>query len=204
MTENKKYYTVKTITEGLYKDKGSKFLSFVLPCDNESNAKEIINQYRKNHPGAVHVCFAWRFGSKNFKDRYSDDGEPSGSAGKPIFGQILSANLTNVLMLVVRYYGGVNLGVGGLMRAYKSAIMDALINIECMEVIEKNQYSITFNYEYTGTIMQLLDKTNCEIINQTHVSSGTELVVDLPTINSTIFENEIAKYHQINIKQITS
>ena len=99
MTE--RYKTIKTSSEGSYKDKGSKFMAFAHPCTTDKKAKTIIGKLRKEHPNACHVCFAWRFGTSTFKDRYSDDGEPNNSAGKPIFGQLLSFELTNIMIAVV-------------------------------------------------------------------------------------------------------
>ena len=114
------FLTIQKEGHSIYKDKGSKFLAQATSCISENQAKEIIADLRKQNPGCVHVCYAYRLGSDKRKYKYSDDGEPSNSAGAPIFGQIKSFDLTNVLITVVRYYGGTNLGVGGLIQAYKT------------------------------------------------------------------------------------
>ena len=98
------YLTLEEISEGFYKEKGSKFLAFAQPCHSKAEAKIYLDDFRKSHPNACNVCFAWRFGTYQYEDRYSDDSEPNNSAGKPIFGQLIAANVTNVLIAVVRYY----------------------------------------------------------------------------------------------------
>ena len=128
-------------------------------------AKNEIQILRDNHPKAVHVCFAWRLGINNFEDRYSDDGEPNNSAGKPIFGQILSSELCNILIAVVRYYGGTKLGVGGLVQAYKTAAKDALDNAIFVEKYETSMFQINFDPSQTGTLMSILSSLNAEINN---------------------------------------
>lgn len=185
-----KFKTVKTITEGLYKEKGSKFLSFAIPCANTTDAKNHIDSFWKKHPNAVHVCYAWRFGYNNFEDKYSDDGEPSGTAGRPIFGQILSFDLTNVLIVVVRYYGGVNLGTGGLIQAYKTAAQDALNKAEIIETEPVSEVEISFTFEHTGIMMRLIDKYNCTITNTVHNETGTKLLFKIPTSKIEQFTTE--------------
>lgn len=172
MSEAKIYRTVKTNTEGLYKEKGSKFLAYVFPCDNSEDAKKHIALLWKKNPKAVHVCFAWRFGKVKFEDRFSDDGEPNNSAGKPIFGQILSYEITNVLIAVVRYYGGTNLGVGGLISAYKIASKDALDKADIVENYISDYFEIVYPYDLTGDVMNLLQKNGVDIIGQTFNDQG--------------------------------
>ncbi|MBI3135298.1 MAG: YigZ family protein [Bacteroidetes bacterium] len=173
MSSALKYRTVKTITEGLYREKGSKFLAFAIPCDSAEEAKKHVDQFWKKHPGAVHVCFAWRFGKKKFEERYSDDGEPANSAGKPIFGQIQAFNLTNILIAVVRYYGGTNLGVGGLIQAYKAASKDALDKAEIVEKELADFYAIRFTFDQTGDVMNLLQRRHVEISGQEYNEHGS-------------------------------
>ena len=160
------YQTLSKLSEGFYKEKGSKFLAFAYPCSDESTAKERIEQLRKEHHNACHVCFAWRFGTDRFFDRYSDDGEPSNSAGKPIFGQIQSFELTNVMLAVVRYYGGTNLGVGGLITAYKTAAKEALEKGSIVRKYITESYKIKHTYDATGIVMQLINQVNGEITEQ--------------------------------------
>jgi len=166
MSQTQIYRTVKTNTEGLYKEKGSKFLAFVFPCNNSDDAKKHIALLWKKNPNAVHVCFAWRFGKVKFQDRFSDDDEPNNSAGKPIFGQILSFELTNILIAVVRYYGGTNLGVGGLITAYKEASKDALVKAVIEENYISDYFEIVYPYDLTGDVLNLLQKIGVDIISQ--------------------------------------
>ncbi|MCB9224089.1 MAG: YigZ family protein [Crocinitomicaceae bacterium] len=159
------YLSLKNLSEGLYKEKGSKFLAFAIPVTSTESAKEHIQELRDLHPKAVHVCFAWRIGIDKFDDRYSDDGEPNNSAGKPIFGQILAAEITNILIAVVRYYGGTKLGVGGLVSAYKTAAKEAIDQGEIIEKHEVVNAVIRFNPSNTGELMSLLNKLDIEILS---------------------------------------
>ena len=129
------FFTLKILCEGIYKDKGSKFLSFAMPVADSKTAMETVKAYRKRFYDARHVCFAFKIGVENPETRTNDNGEPSGTAGRPILGQINSANLTNVLIVVVRYFGGVLLGTGGLRQAYKNAAADALKNGKIIEKV---------------------------------------------------------------------
>lgn len=160
------FKTVKKVGEGLYKEKGSKFLGFAFPCSSEEEAKNKLIDLRKEHHLAVHVCYAFRFGSDKKLYRASDDGEPSNSAGPPILGQIQSFDLTNVLVAVVRYYGGTNLGVGGLINAYRTAAKEALENAEIIEDEERIEIQVSFSYEYLPQVMKLIKSQNCKILEQ--------------------------------------
>jgi len=122
------YNTIEESSEGLYKDKGSKFISYAFHVVDVDQVKEIIQQIKKEHFSARHHCYAYRLGFSGEHYRVNDDGEPSGTAGKPIYGQLLSHELTNVLIIVVRYFGGTLLGVSGLINAYKSAALDVIVN----------------------------------------------------------------------------
>ena len=131
--------TYKTITnpskEAIFKDKGSKFLGFAFPLQHENQVKEIVDRLKKDHYKARHWCYAWQLGTDVIQFRVNDDGEPNNSAGQPIYGQILSKELTNVLIVVVRYFGGIKLGVGGLVNAYKTA---AQLALESSHITTKN------------------------------------------------------------------
>jgi len=164
--EEDTFRTLTKASEGFYREKGSKFLAFAYPCNEESEAKSHIERLRKEHHNACHVCFAWRFGTTRHFDRYSDDGEPSNSAGKPIFGQIQSFELTNVLIAVVRYYGGTNLGVGGLINAYKTAAKEALESGKTEERHITTAFKLKHTYDSTGTVMQLINQVNGNIVEQ--------------------------------------
>jgi len=160
------YKTIKSSSEGLFKDKGSKFLAFSYPFENESEIKNIIEPLRKEHFKAVHFCYAYRIGLDKTTYRVNDDGEPSGSAGRPILNVLLSKELTNILVVVVRYWGGTLLGVPGLINAYKSATEEALENAEIVEKTINDVYQITFGYVQMNDIMKVVKDLDLKIINQ--------------------------------------
>lgn len=150
------YKTIVSITEGIYRDKGSKFIAIAIPVTSENEVKLKITEIKKQYFDARHHCYAYILGYKKSAYRINDDGEPSGTAGKPIHGQILSKDLTNILIVVVRYFGGVKLGVSGLITAYKEAAKAAL---ECAQIVEKTvneTYLVYVNYELMNKVMQLL------------------------------------------------
>jgi len=158
LSQESKYRTVKNLSEGLYKEKGSKFIGYVQACYNEEQAKELLDSWNKKNHQARHLCYAYRFGVDKKVYRSNDDGEPSNSAGAPILGQINSYDLTNVLIGVVRYYGGTKLGVGGLINAYRTAAKEA---IEHASIIEKEIHKwiiVKFEYEDMPNVMNILKK----------------------------------------------
>ncbi|MEO9796451.1 MAG: YigZ family protein [Crocinitomicaceae bacterium] len=159
-------------SESLLKEKGSKFLGHVIPVKSTEDAKAHIQNLRDLHPKACHVCFGWRIGTTSLEERSSDDGEPSNSAGKPIFGQIVKYELVNVLVAVVRYYGGVNLGVGGLISAYKGAAEAAIKNGSIIEKHKETELKIYFAAEDTGEAMMHLNRANASILNHSVDQKG--------------------------------
>lgn len=152
--------------ESLFKDKGSRFIGKAFSIKNENEAKQHVEQLWKEHHGARHVCYAWTLGFPQLRERANDDGEPSYSAGKPILGQIQAKQLTNVLVAVVRYYGGINLGVGGLMNAYKTAAQEVLDQCEIVTQHITEEGTILFDYEQTGIVMRTLSAANAAILHQ--------------------------------------
>ncbi|MEY4521982.1 MAG: hypothetical protein RIT10_1167 [Bacteroidota bacterium] len=150
------YKTVKEESEGLYKEKGSKFIGYVVACYSEGEAKKYIDKWRKDHFQARHLCYAYRFGLDHKQVRSNDDGEPNNSAGIPILGQIQSFELTNVLIGVVRYFGGTKLGVGGLVQAYKTAAKEAIESAEIITVEVFDWVEICFEYADMPHVMNLL------------------------------------------------
>ena len=162
------YKTIKSPSEGLFKDKGSKFLAFAYPFENETETevKNIIEPLRKEHFKAVHFCYAYRIGLDRTNFRVNDDGEPSGSAGRPILNVLLSKEITNILVVVVRYWGGTLLGVPGLINAYKSATEEALTNAEIIEKTVNDVYQITFGYVQMNDIMKVIKDFDLKIRNQ--------------------------------------
>jgi uncharacterized YigZ family protein len=161
-----RYLTIKSAVEGLYKEKGSKFLSFAYPVSTEDEIKSRIHALEKQYFDARHHCYAWVLGAEKKNFRTNDDGEPNHSAGDPIMGQIKSNNLTNVLVVVVRYFGGVKLGVGGLVTAYKTAAADALSRAEIIEKEVREMLKLEFDYAFTAEVMRLIKDYDMEIIDE--------------------------------------
>ncbi|TAH30762.1 MAG: YigZ family protein [Cytophagales bacterium] len=165
--EQDTYQTISnTEATGLYKEKGSKFLSFAYPIENETIAKEKVNQLKKKYYDASHHCFAYIIGENQEIYRVNDDGEPSHSAGSPIWGAIRSHQLTNTLVVVVRYYGGINLGASGLANAYKTAANLALEQAEKIEKVITKTFYLTFDYAQMNAIMTLIKTFEGKIITQ--------------------------------------
>lgn len=160
------YKSISQPSTGIYKELGSKFLSFAYPVANEEEVKEIIGTLRKEYHDARHHCFAYRIGAEGEHWRANDDGEPSSSAGKPILGQLLSFGVSDVLIVVVRYFGGTKLGVPGLIRAYRSAAADALSNADIVEKIAGREIGFTFEYLKMNDVMKLLRDFSAEILEQ--------------------------------------
>ncbi len=182
-----KYLTIAAISEGFYKEKGSKFLAFAQPCKTEEEAKAYLNSYRKEHHQAVHVCYAFRFGSDKKLFRASDDGEPSNSAGPPILGQIQSFDLTNILIAVVRYYGGTNLGVGGLITAYRTAAKEALDAATIIEQEDAQVLELHFSYEQMPQIMKII-KSHAVLIISQEFDNECFLKISFPKSNTALLQ----------------
>jgi uncharacterized YigZ family protein len=160
------YLTISNPSEGIYKDKGSKFIAYAFPVKTEEEIKARLADLRKEHPTARHHCYAFRLGPDKQAFRANDDGEPKYSAGKPILGQILSKDLTNILIVVVRYFGGTLLGVSGLINAYKLAAADALQHAVVIEKQVKELYEAAFDYLQMNDVMKLLKDEDLEQISQ--------------------------------------
>lgn len=166
MAEKENYYTITKPGIAEFKDRGSKFLSFAYQINNIAEFKNYLQLLKKDHPKATHHCFAYRIGTNENNFRASDDGEPSGTAGRPILGQIDSRELTNVLVVVVRYFGGTLLGVPGLINAYKTA---ASLVLQLTPIIQKQvevKYRIEFDYTSMNDVMNLLKQYNCSVTGQ--------------------------------------
>jgi uncharacterized YigZ family protein len=160
------YKTIKSPSEGLFKDKGSKFLAFAYLFEDENDLKKYLEPLRKEHFKAVHFCYAYRIGIDHNNFRINDDGEPSGSAGRPILNVLLSKDITNVLVVVVRYWGGTLLGVPGLINAYKSATEEALAEAEIIEKTVNEIYQISFAYVQMNDVMKVVKDFDLKIRNQ--------------------------------------
>ncbi len=190
---NDSYKTISTSSTGLYKDKGSKFISFAYPVRDEEEISELLAKLRKQHHNAHHHCYAWVLGFNKERYKINDDGEPSGTAGKPIYGQMLSHDLCNVLIIVVRYFGGTKLGVRGLINAYKGAAIDAIENNTIVTKTIRNHYRIFFEYLAMNDVMQIMKEydlpqhdhqfdLNCELSYSVRKNKAEEVVSKLEKI----------------------
>jgi uncharacterized YigZ family protein len=200
--ELKDYYkTIATPSlQVLFKEKNSKFFGYAFPVSSEEAVKPHLEQLKKQHFGAVHFCYAYQIGTEKVTFRANDDGEPSNSAGMPIYGQIQSFKLTNILVVVVRFFGGVKLGVGGLISAYKTTAQQTLENAEIVEKTIEVNFLITFDYKNINKIMRIIKERNLEIVDQKMElnceikiatrKKNAEMIFD---IFNSIFEIEIKK-----------
>ncbi len=159
------YKTIKSPSEGYFRDKGSRFLAFAYPVQTEDEIGEILARLKKEYHNARHHCYAWRLGAETITFRANDDGEPSSTAGKPILGQLLSNELTNILVVVVRYFGGTLLGTGGLISAYRAATADAISNAKIITKIIEDKYRLKFSYKEMNEVMQIIKQENLNILN---------------------------------------
>ena len=166
-SENDLYKTIDFPSEEvLLKEKNSKFFGYAFPVTSEDDVKEILDRLRKEHFSARHWCYAYQIGTEKIQYRANDDGEPNNSAGMPIYGQIQSFEVTNVLVVVVRYFGGVKLGVGGLISAYKTAAQMALENATIVEKTINKHFVISFGYAHMNKVMRIIKEKNLQIVSQ--------------------------------------
>ena len=166
-SENDLYKTIDLPSEEvLLKEKNSKFFGYAFPVTSEEDVKENLERLRKEHFSARHWCYAYQIGTEKIQYRANDDGEPNNSAGMPIYGQIQSFEVTNVLVVVVRYFGGVKLGVGGLISAYKTAALMALENAEIIEKTINKHFIISFGYAHMNKVMRIIKEKNLQIVSQ--------------------------------------
>ncbi|HEY5327384.1 MAG TPA: YigZ family protein, partial [Mucilaginibacter sp.] len=159
-----RYRTIEKPAEGIFRDRGSKFLAFAYPINSENDLKSILSQLKNEHPKANHYCWAIRQGTDRSVFRVNDDGEPSGTAGRPILNILLSNDLTNIVLVVVRYFGGTLLGVPGLINAYKSATEEALKQAKIIEKTVNDIYTIKFDYLQMNDIMKIIKDDEITII----------------------------------------
>ncbi len=193
MLFNDTYQTISNKSEGIFKDKGSKFLAFAYPFKDESKLKEILELLRNEHPKARHYCFAYRLTPDRTIFRINDDGEPSGTAGRPILNILLSKDITNVIVVVVRYFGGTLLGVPGLINAYKKATEDALDQSEIITKTVQDVYHVEFQYLQMNDVMKLIKEESLDAFDQ-EFDIGCELKL---AINQSEISRIIAKLQGI-------
>lgn len=160
------YKTIESTSEGIFRDRGSKFIAYAFPIRSESELKNLLNGLRNEHPKARHFCWGMRLSPDRSVFKLQDDGEPSGTAGRPILNTILSADLTNIIIVVVRYFGGTLLGVPGLINAYKSAAADAIANSQVTNRTVNDVYEVTFDYLVMNDVMRIIKEEQPEIIDQ--------------------------------------
>ena len=185
--------------EILYKEKNSKFFGYAFPISSEDEAKTILESLRKQHSSAGHCCYAFQIGNDKIQFRANDDGEPSNSAGMPIYGQIQSFDVTNILVAVVRYFGGVKLGVGGLISAYK---ISAQMALEASEIVEKTidiHYNIKFDYKNMNKVMRVIKEKNLDIVSQ-KMEMSCEIEIKTRKKNAEMIFDIFSNLYEIDIK----
>lgn len=196
-----KYTTIAAASLGDFRDRGSKFLAYAYPVSAVQDIKEKLQALKKEHPKAVHHCYAWRLGTVGTQYRANDDGEPSGSAGKPILGQIDSLGLTNVLVVVVRYFGGTLLGVPGLVNAYKTAAAQALETVPRTEKWIEQQYEISFDYPSMGEVLYLLKQAEAGIYKQ-ELQLFCTIHAGIPKMHAAPYVQKLTEIRGVSVKEI--
>ncbi len=193
------YKTITSKVEGIYKEKGSKFISFAIPVSDKEEIQLILKDYRSRYFDARHVCYAWMLGPERTEFRANDDGEPSGTAGRPILGQINSHELTNILVIVVRYFGGVLLGTGGLITAYKQATLDAINNAEIVEKTVDITISIHFDYLLLNDVMRIVKETNAQILMQ-EFDNQCKVILSFPKNEESAIKSRLENLNGVSIE----
>jgi len=198
--ENDTYKTLSSPSEGtLFKEKNSKFFGYAYPISTEDEVKPILETLKKQHQSARHWCYAFQLGTETVYYRTNDDGEPNNTAGMPIYGQIQSFSVTNVLVVVVRYFGGVKLGVGGLISAYRTSAQMAL---EASDIIKKTideHYTLKFGYQIMNKVMRVIKEKNLEIISQ-KMEMDCEMVIATRKKNASKVLEAFEQLYEVSIK----
>ncbi len=199
LLENDTYKTLSAPSEEtLFKEKNSKFFGYAFPVSNEEEVKSFLEDIRKQHHSARHWCYAYQLGTETIYYRANDDGEPSNTAGMPIYGQIQSFGVTNVLVIVVRYFGGVKLGVGGLISAYRASAQMAL---EASEIIEKTidiHYTLKFGYQVMNKVMRVIKEKNLDIVSQ-KMEMDCEMVISTRKKNAPAVLEAFDNLYEVSI-----
>ena len=195
------YYSIDKTAVAEFKDRGSRFIAYAYPLKDAEDFKKILQGLKKEHPKAVHHCFAYRIGYDGNNFRVNDDGEPSGSAGKPILNAIDSKQLTNVLIIVVRYFGGTLLGVPGLINAYKSAAAMALQLVPFIQYPIEINYQLQFDYTMMNEVMMIVKQFNCTIIKQDYQLFNI-LEIGIPKARLQEALDKLKELHTVEVKKI--
>ena len=195
------YKTIEGVSEGVYKEKGSKFIARAYHVENNEEIKEVLLKLRKEFYDARHHCYAWRIDVRDEKTRSNDDGEPSGSAGKPILNQIFSFNLYDIIVVVIRYFGGTKLGVSGLINAYKVSTREALENANIVVKEIRDVYQVDFEYPLMNSVMKIIKEDDLAIVEQ-HFDNqcSIKLAMRLSTINKST--NRLNKIQGVNVNKL--
>lgn len=195
------YQTIVAPSAGVYKEKGSKFLAFTEPVRTEEAAKAVLEKYRKQYFDARHHCFAWAIGPARESQRTNDDGEPSGTAGRPIFGQILSFDLTDVIVIVVRYFGGTKLGVSGLITAYKTAAREALGSANIITKTVNVIYQAEFAYTETNEVMRVIKEFQVEVVESGY-TENCQMTLSVRKSDADRFKKQFVLMNNFNIRYL--
>lgn len=198
---NDTYHTIAKPGTGYFKDRGSKFFSFAYPLATEDQVKEILTALKKEHHSARHHCYAWRLGTEEILYRANDDGEPSSTAGKPILGQLQSFDVTNVLLVVVRYFGGTLLGASGLINAYKNAAADALKNAEILTKTVERTFRLNFTYSQINEVMQIVKQENLNVVN-TKFEEKCELQFSVRKLEAEKVKEIFGNFYGVEIAEV--
>lgn len=193
------YKTIIKPSEGLYKEKGSKFIAHVFHVESEEEVKDSLNQIKKQYHNARHHCYAYRLNPENELFRSNDDGEPSGTAGKPILNQILSYELFDVLVVVVRYFGGTKLGVSGLIRAYKAVTVDALEQAEVIQKSITRNIEIRFEYVLLNDVMRIIKEEDLAVLNQ-QFDNNCFMILEVQKNREEIIKSNFGKILGLTVK----
>jgi uncharacterized YigZ family protein len=195
------YHMIKAPSEGLYKEKGSKFIALAFPVKTEEEVKLKLEEVRKEYHDARHHCYAWCLGHDKSAFRYNDDGEPSGTAGRPIFGQIQSKDLTNILIIVIRYFGGIKLGISGLITAYKTATADAISHSKILSLTVNDVYVISFEYPLMNEVMRIVKDSGVKVLEQ-DFQENCRLTISVRKNESSPIYDRFGKLHGADIKYL--
>lgn len=194
------YNTISSFSQGIYRERGSRFIALAYPVSTENEVKEILQSIKKEHNSARHWCYAYRLGWDKSAYRMNDDGEPSGTAGKPIYGQILSHDLTNVLIVVVRYFGGIKLGVSGLIGAYRAATIEAIQNTEIINKPVKDINEVVFGYEVINDIMPLLKKEGVNVLETDYFDENVKILFEVKKSLSIFVCDQLSGFEKTKVK----